>query len=50
MIIFLIILFGFSIAFALLVVLMTVAFEDTETFKAIDEWIAERMVKHDDSE
>ena len=46
MITFVIILVGFVFV-AMLGVLVVVAFEDTETFKAIDEWIAERMVKHE---
>lgn len=47
MITFVIILVGFVFVLAMLGVLVVVAFEDTETFKAIDKWIAERMVKHE---
>ena len=50
MITFVMILVGFVFVLAMLGVLVVVAFEDTETFKAIDEWIAERMVKKDDHE
>ncbi len=45
MTIFVVIILGFAFVFTLLGVLVVAAFEDTKTFKAIDEWIAERIRK-----
>ena len=42
---FAIIILGFALIITLLGVLVFAAFEDTRTFKAIDEWIAERIRK-----
>lgn len=39
------IILGFAFVFTLLGILVVVVFEDTKTFKTIDEWIAERIRK-----